>query len=162
MCLLQLSPLALTKRISKVKLIISNISAVYFGTGPDYRVLADKSRKVIHTEYKRISNKYPPTKILISKIATILKEAILSDGIRCFGISRLVTGHDENWGFSLYQLNPSGSYFPYKATTISKGSTAAKPFLEKRWNHELELEDTIHIVLLTLKESVEGEFKVTL
>lgn len=55
-------------------------------------------------------------------------------------------------------MDPSGSYFPWKATSIGKGSTAAKTFLEKRWNNELELEDAIHIALLTLKESVEGEF----
>ena len=31
--------------------------------------------------------------------------------------------------------------------------------MEKRWNEELELEDALHILLLTLKESFEGEFK---
>lgn len=30
-------------------------------------------------------------------------------------------------------------------------------FLEKRYNEELELEDAIHIAILTLKEGFEGE-----
>lgn len=138
--------------------ITPDIGAVYSGMGPDFRVLVDKSRKVAHTHYKRIYNEYPPTKILVSEIAKIMQEATQSGGVRPFGISLLVAGHDEHNGFSLYQVDPSGSYFPWKATAIGKGATAAKTFLEKRWNDELELEDAIHIALLTLKESVEGEF----
>ena len=87
-----------------------------------------------------------------------MQEATQSGGVRPFGISLLVGGHDDHTGFSLYQVDPSGAYFPWKATAIGKGSVAAKTFLEKRWNNELELEDAIHIALLTLKESIEGEF----
>lgn len=152
------SPLALTETLSKIEMITPDIGAVYAGMGPDYRVLIDKSRKVAHTNYKRIYNEYPPTKILVSEIAQVMQEATQSGGVRPFGVSLLVAGHDENKGFGLYQVDPSGSYFPWKATAIGKGAVAAKTFLEKRWNNELELEDAIHIALLTLKESVEGEF----
>ena len=57
----------------------------------------------------------------------------------------------------LYQVDPSGSYFPWKATAIGKGASHAKTYLEKRYTEGLELEDAIHIALLTLKDSVEGE-----
>lgn len=152
------SPLALTETLSKISLITPDIGAVYSGMGPDYRVLIDKSRKVAHTHYKRIYGEYPPTKLLVSEIAKIMQEATQSGGVRPFGVSLLVAGYDEHSGYGLYQVDPSGSYFPWKATAIGKGSVAAKTFLEKRWNDELELEDAIHIVLLSLKESVEGDF----
>lgn len=152
------SPLALTESLSKVALITPDIGAVYSGMGPDFRVLVDKSRKVAHTHYKRIYGEYPPTKILVSEIAKTMQEATQSGGVRPFGVSLLVAGYDEHNGYGLYQVDPSGSYFPWKATAIGKSATAAKTFLEKRWNEELELEDAIHIALLTLKESVEGEF----
>ena len=152
------SPLSLAETLSKVELITPDIGSVYSGLGPDYRVLVDKSRKVAHTHYKRIYNEYPPTKFLVSKIAEIMQEATQSGGVRPFGVSLLVAGYDEHTGYNLYQVDPSGSYFPWKATAIGKGSTAARTFLEKRWNDELELEDAIHIALLTLKESIEGEF----
>ena len=60
-------------------------------------------------------------------------------------------------GPSLYQVDPSGSYFPWKATAIGKSATSAKTFLEKRYTDGLELEDAIHVALLTLKETIEGE-----
>ena len=56
-------------------------------------------------------------------------------------------------------MDPSGSYFPWKATAIGKSATSAKTFLEKRYTEGLELEDAVHIALLTLKETLEGEMK---
>ncbi|KAI9836011.1 MAG: Proteasome subunit alpha type-2 [Sclerophora amabilis] len=67
------------------------------------------------------------------------------------------TGGVLKGGPSLYQVDPSGSYFPWKATAIGKSATSAKTFLEKRYTDGLELEDAVHIALLTLKETIEGE-----
>ncbi|KAK7747026.1 Proteasome subunit alpha type-2 [Diatrype stigma] len=67
------------------------------------------------------------------------------------------TGGILKGGPMLYQVDPSGSYFPWKATAIGKSATTAKTFLEKRYTEGLELEDAIHIALLTLKETIEGE-----
>ena len=67
------------------------------------------------------------------------------------------TGGILRGGPMLYQVDPSGSYFPWKATAIGKSATSAKTFLEKRYTEGLELEDAVHIALLTLKETIEGE-----
>lgn len=152
--------------------------------GPDYRVLVDRARKVAHTGYKRIYNQYPPTRILVQDVARVMQEATQSAGVRPYGVSMLVAGWDEGidpeeeeteikegeevkkttktggihkGGPMLYQVDPTGSYFPWKATAIGKSATKAKTFLEKRYSEELELEDAIHIALLTLKDNIEGE-----
>jgi 20S proteasome subunit alpha 2 len=158
---------------------------VYAGMSPDYRVLVDKARKVSHTGYKRIYNEYPPTRILVQDVARVVQEATQSGGVRPYGVSLLMAGWDEGvepeseeaekededepkkaagktggtlkGGPSLYQVDPSGSYYPWKATAIGKHATSAKTFLEKRYTEGLELEDAIHIALLTLKETIEGE-----
>lgn len=54
-------------------------------------------------------------------------------------------------------MDPSGSYFAWKASAIGKNMVNAKSFLEKRYSEEMELEDTIHTALLTLKEGFEGQ-----
>ena len=165
------SPLIDPPSLSKVSLITPNIGMVYSGMGPDYRVLVDKARKVSHTNYKRIYNEYPPTRILVQDVARVMQEATQSGGVRPYGVSLLIAGWDngiepENQvakegeseaekklveksrktggilkgGPSLYQVDPSGSYFPWKATAIGKSATSAKTFLEKRYNDSLELE----------------------
>lgn len=149
-------------------------------------MLVDKARKVSHTGYKRIYNEYPPTRILVQDVARVMQEATQSGGVRPYGVSLLIAGWDEGiepeseeaatadthpddkkpsgktggvlkGGPMLYQVDPSGSYFPWKATAIGKSATSAKTFLEKRYTEGLELEDAVHIALLTLKETIEGE-----
>ena len=176
------SPLIDSTSSSKISLITPNIGMVYSGMGPDYRVLVDRARKVTHTNYKRIYNEYPPTRILVQDVAKVMQEATQQGGTRPYGVSLLIAGWDEGiepeeesdeedakkkaarktggvlkGGPSLYQVDPSGSYFPWKATAIGKSATSAKTFLEKRYTEGLELEDAIHIALLTLKETIEGE-----
>ncbi|RJE27236.1 hypothetical protein PHISCL_00477 [Aspergillus sclerotialis] len=172
--------------LSKIANITPDLGMVYAGMGPDYRVLVDKARKVSHTSYKRIYNEYPPTRILVQDVARLVQEATQSGGVRPYGVSLLIAGWDEGiepetgeaqrgdneddekkvtgktggilkGGPSLYQVDPSGSYYPWKATAIGKHATSAKTFLEKRYTDGLELEDAIHIALLTLKETIEGE-----
>ena len=146
--------------LEKISYITPNIGMVYSGMGPDFRVLADRARKVSHTRYKRIYNEYPPTRILVQDVAKVMQEATQSGGVRPYGVSLLVAGWDDKpagtgkGGPALYQVDPSGSYFPWKATAIGKSATSAKTFLEKRYAEGLELEDAIHIALLTLKETV--------
>ncbi|WBW74597.1 20S proteasome complex subunit alpha 2, Pre8 [Schizosaccharomyces osmophilus] len=150
------SELAVGSSLEKVCKITPDIGMVYSGMGPDFRVLVDKSRKVAQTAYKNVYNAYPPTKILVQEIASVMQESTQSGGVRPFGVSLLVAGMDEN-GPVLYQVDPSGTYFAWKATAIGKSSTAAKTFLEKRYNNEIELDDAVHTAILALKETFEGE-----
>lgn len=76
-------------------------------------------------------------------------------GVRPFGVSLLIGGYDEE-GPQLYQVDPSGSYWAWKASAIGKNHQNAKSFLEKRYNADMELEDAIHTAILTLKEGMEG------
>lgn len=68
-----------------------------------------------------------------------------------------MAGYDSARGPSLYQVDPSGSYFMWKASAIGKNMTNAKTFLEKRYSDGISLEDAIHTALLTLKEGFEGQ-----
>lgn len=59
----------------------------------------------------------------------------------------------------LYQVDPSGTYFGWKASAIGKNFKAMKTFLEKRITvkeDEMSLEDAIHIAIMTLAENSEG------
>ncbi|ORZ10281.1 nucleophile aminohydrolase [Lobosporangium transversale] len=141
--------------LEKVAIICSNIGMVYSGMGPDYRVLVNKARKAAQA-YKRVYMEEPPTAILVKEIASVMQEFTQSGGVRPFGVSLLIAGFDES-GPMLYQVDPSGSYWPWKATAIGKNMVNAKTFLEKRYNEDIELEDAVHTAILTLKEGFEGQ-----
>ena len=86
-----------------------------------------------------------------------MQEYTQSGGVRPFGVSLLMAGLDADGTPKLYQVDPSGAYFGWKATAIGKNYLNAKAFLEKRYQDEMELEDAVHTALLTLREGFEGE-----
>ncbi|PSR73541.1 hypothetical protein PHLCEN_2v10460 [Hermanssonia centrifuga] len=142
--------------IEKVAVICPNIGIVYSGMGPDFRVLVTKARKSAQA-YWKIHGEYPPTKVLTQEIANIMQQATHSGGVRPYGVSLLVAGWDFPRGPTLYQVDPSGSFWAWKASAIGKNMVNAKTFLEKRYTDEISLEDAIHTALLTLKEGFEGQ-----
>ena len=141
--------------VEKIQLFTENIGVVYSGMGPDFRVLVQKGQKKAAT-YKLQYGESIPVLELVREIAAIAQDYTQSGGVRPFGISILVAGVDHN-GPQLYQVDPSGSYFGWRASAIGKNFANAKTFLEKRYEETIELEDAIHTALLTLREGFEGE-----
>ncbi|KAI3969260.1 hypothetical protein MKW92_038956 [Papaver armeniacum] len=97
-----------------------------------------------------------PVTQLVRETAAVMQEFTQSGGVRPFGVSLLVAGFDDN-GPQLYQVDPSGSYFSWKASAMGKNVSNAKTFLEKRYTEDMELDDAIHTAILTLKEGFEGQ-----
>ncbi|XP_033252600.1 proteasome subunit alpha type-2-like [Drosophila miranda] len=128
---------------------------VYSGMGPDYRLLVKQARKIAQTYF--LTYKEPiPVSQLVQRVATLMQEYTQSGGVRPFGVSLLICGWDNDRPY-LYQSDPSGAYFAWKATAMGKNAVNGKTFLEKRYSEDLELEDAVHTAILTLKEGFEGK-----
>ncbi|MGH0126807.1 UNVERIFIED_CONTAM: hypothetical protein FKN15_024007 [Acipenser sinensis] len=141
--------------VHKVEPITKHIGMVYSGMGPDYRVLVRRARKLAQ-QYFLVYQEPIPTAQLVQRVASVMQEYTQSGGVRPFGVSLLIAGWDEGRPY-LFQSDPSGAYFAWKATAMGKNYVNGKTFLEKRYNEDLELEDAIHTAILTLKESFEGQ-----
>lgn len=141
--------------VKKIQLLTPNTGVVYSGMGPDSRVLVRNSRKSAQT-YSRLYEETIPVSQLVRETAAVMQEFTQSGGVRPFGVSLLMAGFDDK-GPQLFQVDPSGSYFAWKASAIGKNMTNAKTFLEKRYTEDMELEDAIHTAILTLKEGFEGQ-----
>ncbi|CAG0886560.1 unnamed protein product [Darwinula stevensoni] len=141
--------------VHKIEVICSHIGMVYSGMGPDYRLLVRKARKIAQ-EYFLIYKEPIPTSQLVQRVAMVMQEYTQSGGVRPFGNSLLIAGWDGGRPF-LFQCDPSGAYFAWKATAMGKNHINGKTFLEKRYNEQLELEDAVHTAILTLKEGFEGQ-----
>jgi len=150
------SPLVEGESVRKVERVTDGSGFVYAGVGPDYRVLVRKARKSAQA-YFREYRETKPVGQLVKSTASVMQEYTQSGGVRPFGVSLLVAGMDGDGVPRLFQVDPSGAYFGWKATAIGKGYVNAKNFLEKRYQEDMELEDAIHTALLTLREGFEGE-----
>ena len=150
------SPLVDAAHVHKLEAITPSTGVCYSGVGPDYRVLVRKARKSSQA-YKLHYGQVQPISQLVKGIAGVMQEYTQSGGVRPFGVSLLVAGTDGDDEPRLYQVDPSGAYFAWKATAIGKNYINAKSFLEKRYSEDMELEDAIHTALLTLRKGFEGE-----
>ncbi|KAK6785183.1 hypothetical protein RDI58_018638 [Solanum bulbocastanum] len=142
-------------QVQKIQTLTPNFGVVYSGMGPDSRVLVRKSRKSAEQYYRLYKEPIPVTQ-LVRETAAVMQEFTQSGGVRPFGVSLLVAGFDDK-GPQLYQVDPSGSYFSWKASAMGKNVSNAKTFLEKRYTEEMELDDAVHTAILTLKEGFEGQ-----
>ncbi|KAJ1436889.1 20S proteasome subunit alpha 2 [Ochromonadaceae sp. CCMP2298] len=144
-----------TEEYQKIQNITPTTGFVFAGMGPDFRVIVRNARKAAQ-KYFLTYREVQPVSQVVSESAQLMQEYTQSGGVRPFGVSCLVAGYDDN-GPQLFQVDPSGSSFGWKATAIGKNYTNAKNFLERRYNDDMELDDAVHIALLTLRESYEGE-----
>jgi len=148
------SPLVDASTVEKTAMLTANVGITYSGMGPDFRVLVNKGRKAGQKYWLEYHDPIPVS-LLARELATVMQEFTQSGGVRPFGVSLLVAGFDDD-GPQLYQVDPSGSYWAWKASAIGKNANNAKTFLEKRYNKDMELEDAINTAILTLKEGFEG------
>ena len=131
------------------------IGATYAGLSPDFFVTMKKARKEAFTFFQKYEEPISAY-FLCKETAKMMQEFTQMGGVRPFGVSLLMAAFDEQ-GPQLYQVDPSGSYFGWKATAIGKNMVSAKNYLEKRYQPDMDVDDAVHHALLTLKESFEGE-----
>lgn len=140
----------------KVTMLTRDVGMVYSGMGPDSRVLLSKGRKAAEKYHLTYGDDVPVSQ-LVKQLATVMQEYTQSGGVRPFGVSLLVAGFDGLEGPKLYQVDPSGSYFAWKASALGKNGVNARTFLEKRFKEEDDIEDAVQLAILTLKEGFDGE-----
>ncbi|CAE7469928.1 psmA7 [Symbiodinium natans] len=80
-------------------------------------------------------------------------------GVRPFGISTLLGGFDNKGQPALYQTDPAGTYYAWKATAIGKNSKSVTDFLEKKYKEDLDEDATIRLALKGLLEVTEASGK---
>lgn len=149
------SSLVEPESVQKIQRITANTGIVYSGMGPDFRLIVRRAQKKA-AAYKLTYGEDMPVAQITRAVARIVQEFTQSGGVRPFGVSLLIAGWD-HLGAQLFQVDPSGAFFEWKASAIGSAHRNAKSFLEKRYADDMELEDAIHVGLLTLREGVEGE-----
>eukprot|EP00918_Siedleckia_nematoides_P076227 GHVU01166661.1.p1 GENE.GHVU01166661.1~~GHVU01166661.1.p1 ORF type:complete len:261 (+),score=32.27 GHVU01166661.1:77-784(+) len=140
--------------LKKVAPFTDNIGCVFAGMPADYRVILKKGRKEAQSYFRQYGDTVPVSQ-LVRAVATVMQEFTQSGGVRPFGLSLLVAGYDDE-GPQLYQVDPSGAYFGWKASAVGRDMASLRTFLERRYKDDMLLEDAIHTAILTLKEGFEG------
>merc|ERR1712039_678009 len=71
-------------------------------------------------------------------------------GLRPYGVSFLVAGHDRYHGFQLYHTDPSGNFSGWKAHAIGIGNNVAQQIMRQDWREDLSLQEAMELTAKVL------------
>ena len=142
---------------SKIFQIDDHIAATAAGILSDARVLIERSQ--LKAQQHRVTYDSPIDTLSIVKDICDLKQICTqSAGLRPFGVSLLIAGVDEDGTAKLFETDPTGIFFQYRATVIGEGEEEAEEMLHKRYNENMSLEDGLKLAMKALLKAVGEKF----
>ncbi|MBI2124390.1 archaeal proteasome endopeptidase complex subunit alpha [Candidatus Pacearchaeota archaeon] len=150
--------LIVPESVEKIWQIDENIGAAASGILSDARVLIDRAQ--LKAQQHRVTyDSDIDTLTIVKDICDLKQICTQSGGLRPFGVSILVAGIDDKTP-RLFETDPIGIYFQYKATAIGEGEVEVEEILHNEYKPELSIEDGLKLSLKALKKVLGDNFNV--
>ncbi len=149
-------PLMIPDSIEKIFKIDNHVISTAAGIISDARVLIDRAQ--VKAQQHKVTYDSPIDVLSIVKdICTLKQMCTQSGGLRPFGVSLLITGIDES-GTKLYQTDPTGIFFEYKAIAIGEFETEVFETLHKEYKESITIDEALKMVLSSLAKLIDKDF----
>ncbi len=149
--------LVVPEAIEKVFQIDDHLMATAAGIISDARVLIERSQ--VKAQQHRVTYNAPIDVLTIVKDVCNLKQLTTqSGGLRPFGVSLLVAGKDES-GLKLFETDPTGIFYQYKATVIGEGETEVEEILHKEYKDDMTVDEGLKLAIKALKKALNDQFE---
>ncbi len=150
--------LVVPESVEKIWQIDENIGAAASGILSDARVLIDRAQ--LKAQQHRVTyDSEIDTLTIVKDICDLKQICTQSGGLRPFGVSILVAGIDDK-SPRLFETDPIGIYFQYKATAIGEGEVEVEEILHSEYKQDMSIEDGLKLSLKALKKVLGENFNV--
>jgi len=150
--------LIVPESVEKIFQIDDHIGATASGILSDARVLIDRAQ--LRAQQHRVTYDSPIDVLTIVKDVCSLKQICTqSAGLRPFGVSLLVAGINDA-GPVLFETDPTGIFFQFKATSIGEGETEIQEILDKEYKDNMTIEDGLKLAIKALAKVLDKNFSV--
>ena len=148
-----LSSLIVGDSHEKIFQLDSHLAAASSGLVADARKLVDFSR--LESQKHRLTySEEIPVEMISKKVGDHIQFYTQYAGVRPYGVSLLIGGADSN-GLRLFETDPSGALFEYKATAIGAGKKTVEELFEKEYKDGISLQEGTKLALKALRKVVE-------
>lgn len=138
----------------KIYKINEDISCAVAGITSDANILLDQMRLNAQRHLILYQDQIPVEQ-LVTQICDLMHAYTMYGGRRPFGVSMLFIGWDKEFGYQLFQSDPSGNFVGWKATCIGSNSAAASSMLEQEYDMEkLDVESGLKLCVKILYKSM--------
>lgn len=150
--------LIVPESVEKIFKIDEHIGATASGILSDARVLIERAQ--LKAQQHRVTYDSPIDIISVVKDVCSLKQICTqSAGLRPFGVSLLIAGIDSS-GPVLYETDPTGIYFQFRATAIGEGEGDVQAILDKEYTESMKIEDGLKLCIKALVKALDKNFVV--
>ncbi|XP_013182918.2 proteasome subunit alpha type-7-1 [Amyelois transitella] len=123
------------RTVRKICLLDDHVVMAFAGLTADARILINRAQ--IECQSHKLTVEDPVTLEYITRyIASLKQKYTQSNGRRPFGISCLIGGFDYDGLPHLFQTEPSGIYYEWKANATGRSAKTVREFLEKNYTAE--------------------------
>lgn len=145
------------RTVRKICLLDDHVVMAFAGLTADARILINRAQ--IECQSHKLTVEDPVTLEYITRyIAGLKQKYTQSNGRRPFGISCLLAGFDYDGKPHLYQTEPSGIYYEWKANATGRSAKTVREFLEKYYTLEdvATEKGTVKLAIKALLEVVQS------
>lgn len=145
------------RTVRKICLLDHHVVMAFAGLTADARILINRAQ--IECQSHKLNVEDPVTIEYITRyIAQLKQKYTQSNGRRPFGLSCLIGGFDMDGTPHLFQTDPSGIYYEWKANATGKSAKTVREFLEKYYTPELveKEEGAVKLAIKALLEVVQS------
>lgn len=117
------------RTVRKICPLDTHIVMAFAGLTADARVIINRAQMECQSQYLTLGETVT-TEYITRFVAAIKQKYTQSNGRRPFGISCLIAGFDNDGTPHLFQSEPSGIYYEWKANATGRNSKLVKEFLQ--------------------------------
>src|SRR3989338_8409099 len=137
--------LVVPESVEKIWQIDDHIGAAASGIISDARVLIERAQ--MRAQQNKVTFDSPiDASSIVKEICTLKQICTQSGGLRPFGVSILIAGIDED-GPKLFETDPTGIFFQYKACAIGEGEVEVEDALHKEYSESITIDDALKLVV---------------
>ena len=149
--------LVIPEAIEKIFQIDDHMISTAAGIISDARVLIERAQ--VKAQQHHVTFNTPiDTLSVVKDICSLKQLCTQSGGLRPFGVSLLVAGIDNDGTPVLFETDPTGIFYQYRATVIGEGETEVEEYLGKVYKDSLTIEEGLKVCISAMKKVLNSDY----
>jgi len=150
--------LVIPESVEKIFQIDDHIAATAAGILSDARVLIERAQ--VRAQQHRVGyDSEIDVNTIVKDVCSLKQICTQSGGLRPFGVSLIIAGIDST-GPKIFETDPTGIFFQFRATAIGEGEPEIEEILNKEYDEKMTIEEGLKLAITALNTVLDKNLSV--